>query len=62
MKLKKALRNLTIVLLCAIALWLVIAALVYSPTYVYRTILWQGSDAFDWQKFPSHPLTASTAP
>jgi len=62
MKSMKALRNLTIVVLSTIALWIVVAALVYSPTYVYRTLVWQGSDAFDWQKFPAHPLTASTAP
>ncbi len=62
MKLTKVLRNLIIIVLSAIVLWLVIAAVVYSPTYIYRTIFWQGSDAFDWQKFPSHPLSASATP
>jgi CubicO group peptidase (beta-lactamase class C family) len=45
-----------------ITLWLVIAMFVYSPEYVYRTLIWQESDAFDWQKFPNHPLTASANP
>jgi CubicO group peptidase (beta-lactamase class C family) len=62
MKTGKLLRNLTSVVLCVVVLWLIIATLVYSPEYVYRTIAWQRSDAFDWQKFPSHPLTASAAP
>jgi CubicO group peptidase (beta-lactamase class C family) len=62
MKAAKILRSLGIVLLSMIALWLVIAMLVYTPEYVYRTLVWQDSDAFDWQKFPYHPLTASTDP
>ena len=52
MKIGKLLRNLIILVLCVIALWLVIAAFVYSPEYVYRTVVWQGSDSFDWQKLP----------
>jgi CubicO group peptidase (beta-lactamase class C family) len=39
---------------------LAIAMLVYPPEYVYRTILWQESDAFDWQKFPAHTLNAAS--
>lgn len=62
MKTAKLVRNLAILVLGVITLWLVIAAIVYSPEYVYRTIAWQGSDAFDWQKFPSHPLTATATP
>ena len=31
----------------------------YSPTYVYRVLVWQDSDAFDRQKFPNHPLCAA---
>jgi len=38
------------------------ALLIYPPVYVYRTLVWQGSDAFDWQKFPSHPLHAAPTP
>jgi CubicO group peptidase (beta-lactamase class C family) len=41
---------------------LIIAMLFYPPEYVFRTIAWQDSDAFDWQKFPSHPLKASPRP
>lgn len=36
--------------------------LVYPPAYVYRVLAWRESDAFDWQKFPSHPLAASPTP
>jgi hypothetical protein len=59
MNLIKALRTLALVLVGAIALVLVIAILVYPPEYVYRATVWLDSDAFDWQKFPSHPLTAA---
>jgi CubicO group peptidase (beta-lactamase class C family) len=62
MRLTRVLRNLGIVLLSAIVLWLAIVMIVYSPEYVYRTIVWQDSDAFDWQKFPNHQLTASATP
>lgn len=37
-------------------------SIAYSPTYVYRVLAWQDSDAFDWQKFPNHPLSASPTP
>jgi hypothetical protein len=48
----------------AIALALVllpIAALagalaIYPPSTVYRVLVWQESDVFDWQRFPFHPL------
>ena len=33
-----------------------------KATKVLRTLVWQGSDSFDWQKFPNHPLTASADP
>jgi CubicO group peptidase (beta-lactamase class C family) len=36
--------------------------MIYPPEYVYRTLVWQGSDAFDWQKFPLHPLHAAPTP
>jgi len=41
---------------------LVAACLVYPPVYVYRVLVWQNSDAFDWQKFPAHPVSAATTP
>jgi CubicO group peptidase (beta-lactamase class C family) len=34
---------------------------VYPPEYVYRVLVWQESDAFDWQKFPARPLSAAPA-
>lgn len=54
----KTLRVIVTGLIGAIALFLMIAMLVYPPEYVYRALVWQGSDAFDWQKFPSHSLNA----
>lgn len=59
MNLIKALRTLAIVVIGVVVLILTIAMLVYPPQYVYRTVVWQDSDAFDWQKFPFHPLTAA---
>ena len=58
----KILRNVCVVLAGIMVAWIGVAMLVYSPTYVYRTLFWLGSDAFDWRKFPSHPLTASARP
>jgi len=49
-------------LMGVVALLLGFAMLVYPPEYVYRTIIWQESDAFDWQKFPAHPLHAAPTP
>jgi hypothetical protein len=31
----------------------------YPAEYVYRVFAWRDSDAFDWQKFPEHPLHAA---
>ena len=59
MKLIKALRTLAIIVIGVIALFVAIAMFVYPPEYVYRAMVWQDSDAFDWQKFPSHPLKAA---
>ena len=62
MKLIKVLRALAITVIGALVLILAAAMLVYPPQYVYRTVVWQDSDAFDWQKFPFHPLSASPTP
>lgn len=62
MKIWPLLRNIAFGLLGVILLWLVMASLVYSPVYVARTLAWGQSDAFDWQKFPFHPLQASSNP
>ncbi len=42
--------------------YLLVSVFVYSPQYVYRVLVWQESDAFDWLKFPSHPLKATKNP
>jgi CubicO group peptidase (beta-lactamase class C family) len=34
----------------------------YPPVYVIRVLRWGDSDVFDWQKFPSHKLTAAARP
>ena len=36
-----------------------VSMLVYTPQYVIRVLAWRDSDAFDWQKFPSHTLHAA---
>lgn len=59
MKWVKILFVVIISLLGLVALLLVIAMLVYPPQYIFRTLAWGESDAFDWQKFPSHPLEAA---
>jgi hypothetical protein len=56
MKLIKMFGKLIIAVLGAMILDVAAALIIYPPEYVYRTLVWQGSDAFDWQKFPSHPL------
>jgi hypothetical protein len=45
-----------------IAFGLVLSLMVYPADYVFRVLAWQESDAFDWQKFPLHPLEASPRP
>jgi len=61
MKLTIILGGLAIAAIGVIAIALVVAILVYPPEYVYRVLVWQDSDAFDWQKFPYHPLNAAPA-
>ena len=58
MKIGKIIRNLVIFIISMILLWVVGAILIYTPVYVFRTLAWMESDAFDWQKFPFHPLKA----
>jgi CubicO group peptidase (beta-lactamase class C family) len=59
MKLMRVFGKLVVALLGAVMLAVAAALMIYPPEYVYRTLVWQGSDAFDWQKFPSHPLHAA---
>ena len=56
---KKALAIIAAVILGVVVLIFGIAMLVYPPEYVFRTLVWQESDAFDWQKFPAHTLKAA---
>ena len=61
MKITSVLGRLILAVIGLIVLVLVLACLVYPPEYIYRVLVWQDSDAFDWQKFPSHPLQAAPA-
>ena len=59
---KKFLKYLGLGLLSFIGILILYGSIAYSPKYVYRVLVWQDSDAFDWQKFPNHPLKASPTP
>jgi CubicO group peptidase (beta-lactamase class C family) len=54
--------RLAIALVVIIVLALGVALLAYPSEYIYRVLVWQESDAFDWQKFPFHPLHAAATP
>ena len=62
MKLIRVLSRFVLVVIGVMVLVVAAALLIYPPVYVYRTLVWQGSDAFDWQKFPAHPLHAAATP
>jgi CubicO group peptidase (beta-lactamase class C family) len=62
MRLVRWSRWLVLALVVIIVLALGVAVLVYPPQYVFRVLVWQESDAFDWQKFPYHPLHAAPVP
>lgn len=62
MRIVKVVGLLLIAVVAAVALYLVVAVLVYPPEYVYRVFAWRESDAFDWQKFPAHELQAAPKP
>jgi CubicO group peptidase (beta-lactamase class C family) len=62
MRTRKTIRILLTFIVGVILLWIVVGMLVYSPVYVFRTLAWIESDAFDWQKFPYHPLAAAPEP
>jgi CubicO group peptidase (beta-lactamase class C family) len=53
---------LLVALVAIVVLALGAALLAYPPEYVYRVFAWGESDAFDWQKFPAHPLEAAPSP
>ena len=62
MRLIRALGKLVALSIGVMLLALIVALLIYPPEYVFRVVVWQDSDAFDWQKFPSHPLHAAPTP
>jgi len=59
---KKFFKYIILGLLTLIGVLVLYGSIAYSPMYVYRVLVWQDSDAFDWQKFPNHPLSASPTP
>ena len=59
MKLTRVLGRLAILVVGVIVLAMAAALVIYPLEYVYRVLVWQDSDAFDWQKFPSHLLSAA---
>ncbi len=59
MKLKNVFRLIAFILTGASLLAIAAFMVIYPPEYIYRVQVWQASDAFDWQKFPSHPLKAA---
>lgn len=62
MKLNTMFGILVIVIIGVSVLAVAIALMIYPPEYVFRTLFWQASDVFDWQKFPYHPLHAASTP
>ena len=57
----KVVRRLGTIALGLVVLILAAALVIYPPEYVYRVLVWQESDAFDWQRFPSSPLAPAPA-
>lgn len=49
-------------LVAVLGIALLAAMVAYSPRYVLRVLVWQDSDAFDWQKFPSRALAPAPIP
>jgi CubicO group peptidase (beta-lactamase class C family) len=62
MELISVVGRLVVVAIGVIVLAVAAALIIYPPEYVYRTLFWQASDVFDWQKLPSHPLHTSPTP
>ena len=62
MELNNVFGRLVIVVIGVTVLAVAAALIIYPPEYVYRTLFWQASDVFDWQKFPYHPLHAAPTP
>jgi CubicO group peptidase (beta-lactamase class C family) len=56
MKLRKAIRIIVVILMSGFLFAAAALFWQYPPEYIYRVQVWQASDAFDWQKFPFHPL------
>ena len=49
-------------IIATVAACLAAAFITYPSQYIFRVIAWRESDAFDWQKFPAHPLAAAPEP
>lgn len=60
MKATRVLGSLAIIVIGVLVISLAAALLAYPAEYVYRVLVWQDSDAFDWQKFPAHSLDAAS--
>jgi CubicO group peptidase (beta-lactamase class C family) len=61
-RVRRVLRWALVGALAAVGVAVAASLLAYPPTYVYRVLAWRSSDAFDWQKFPAHPLRPSPVP
>lgn len=57
------LRNVLLVLIAVVGLWLALGASMYSPEYMLRLLRWRESDVYDYlHNFPARQLNASPAP
>jgi CubicO group peptidase (beta-lactamase class C family) len=41
---------------------LIVLSVIYSPTYVYRLVVWQGADAGDYARFPDRTVAPASRP
>lgn len=53
----------TLAILLALSVLSVLAlSIVYSPTYAFRVVVWQGADVDDYRRFPARPIDPSPQP
>ena len=63
MRLYRILALLITVPVATLVLWLAASAIIYSPEYVKRVLVWQETDQYDYTyNFPQSELRASSAP
>lgn len=55
---KRILRAISLCGAAALLLAFLVACATYPSSYVYRVLVWQQADVFDWQKFPARALVA----